>query len=76
MVQLSNNRVGEAKRNINKALEKAPNNPLFQYHSAVIAFTAGDKSSAKKTLEVLLGKYAKFPKKGEAEELLRKLKAN
>lgn len=75
MVQLSNNHVKEAQRTIARALEKAPENPSLQYHSALIAFTAGDKFSAKEALETLLGRDADFPEKKEAQELLRKLRA-
>ena len=75
MVQLSNKQLDLAERTIIRALERSPNNPSIQYHSALIAFTSGDRSLAETRLKSLVSKKLDFPESKDAEELLRKIRA-
>ena len=74
MVLLKNGDFDNAQRTISRAIVKAPNNLTMRYHSAMIDASAGDKTSAIKTLKALLEEGKEFPEKEEAIKLLAQLK--
>jgi Flp pilus assembly protein TadD len=73
VVLLKNGDIKSAKRAIERALVKKPNNPVYRYHGAMISAVAGDKASAIKALESLLGEGSNFSEKAEAQQLLAEL---
>ena len=75
VVLLNNGDIERAKRHIERALEKQPKNPSIRYHGAMIDAAAGDKASALKALQSLLGEGSNFPEKAEAQQLLAELQA-
>ena len=60
VVLLKNGQVKRAKRSIERAYEKKPNDPAVRYHHAMIDAAAGDKAAAIKTLQALLDEGARF----------------
>jgi len=75
VVLLKNGEIERAKRKIESALEKNPKNSAFRYHHAMIDAAAGDKASAIKKLQDLLGEGSDFFEKAEAQQLLAELQA-
>jgi putative PEP-CTERM system TPR-repeat lipoprotein len=70
---LKNNELERAKRSIERALAKAPNNPTMKYHDAMIDAASGNQASAISNLQTLLAEGVDFPEKSDAEELLASL---
>jgi putative PEP-CTERM system TPR-repeat lipoprotein len=75
VVLLKNGETNEAQRIIAWALVNAPGNLSMRYHSAMIDASAGDKTSAIKTLKALLEEGKDFPEKEEAIKLLAQLES-
>ncbi len=73
VVLLKNGDIERARRQIERALAKKPKKPAFRYHGAMIAAAAGDKTSAIKALQSLLGEGGVFSEKAEARQLLAEL---
>lgn len=73
VVLLKNGETQKAQISIARALVKAPDNPAMRYHSAMIDASAGDRTSAIKTLKALLEEGKEFPEKEEAIKLLAQL---
>ncbi len=76
MVQLSNGQVERARRSIERALQKAPDNRAIRYHSAVIAEASGDTWEATRLLSELLQDASGFAEREEAERMLQRLRPN
>tara|TARA_R110002110_G_scaffold91264_2_gene237418 strand:+ start:30245 stop:33004 length:2760 start_codon:yes stop_codon:yes gene_type:complete len=63
-----------ALRNIRRAAEQAPGNPSIAYHQALIMSQTGEKDSARRTLQTLLGAgEADFAESDQARALLESL---
>lgn len=58
---------------LQKAVEKAPASTELRYHLAVAFAKSGDNARARRELADLLANNKKFPKRQEAQELLRQL---
>lgn len=76
MAYLGNGNLERAKRSIERALEKLPDNPSIQFHSAKIAEAVGNTGKARLVLDTLLGGSEDFPERKEAEQMYRRLTAN
>lgn len=75
VVLMKNGETQKAKSSIAWALVNAPGNLTMKYHSAMIDASAGDKTSAIKTLKALLEEGKEFPEKEEAIKLLAQLES-
>ncbi len=73
LVQLKNNRVIEARRSINRALDLMPDNPDLKFHAAQIAVAEGDKVGAAQTLKDILQAHDEFRERRAAAEMLKEL---
>lgn len=73
VLEYINNDYKQAQSSIKQALVRSPNNPSILYHSAMIAAALGKKEAALETLRSLLAEGQDFPKKGEANALLKTL---
>ncbi|MET0101186.1 MAG: XrtA/PEP-CTERM system TPR-repeat protein PrsT [Sedimenticola sp.] len=65
--------IEKASRAIRRALEKSPESPTIQYHSAMIDVQAGRKAAARSTLQNLLDNKMVFPEMEDARKLLEEL---
>jgi tetratricopeptide (TPR) repeat protein len=63
----------QAREILSNALAQAPDNPIFNYHMAVILFESGNAVEAKQKLEIALANNQDFLGRDEATELLKKL---
>ena len=66
-------RVKEGLSLLEMAVEKSPSEPEFHYHLAEALVMTGEKTSARKSLELALGSQQKFNGRNNAEDLLLKL---
>ncbi|MCB1705051.1 MAG: PEP-CTERM system TPR-repeat protein PrsT [Halioglobus sp.] len=58
---------------VRRAIMKAPDNPAYRYHNALILVAQGNTNSAVAALEQLLDGQAQFAEQGKAERLLGEL---
>ncbi|MFZ2087111.1 MAG: tetratricopeptide repeat protein, partial [Desulfobaccales bacterium] len=63
----------EAKKYLQKAVDKAPNHPVLQFHLGLCASKLGDTATARTALEKALAVKADFPEREEAQKLLQSL---
>ncbi|MET0106709.1 MAG: XrtA/PEP-CTERM system TPR-repeat protein PrsT [Sedimenticola sp.] len=73
LLLLKNGEIEKASRTIKRALEKTPDSPTLQYHSALIDVQAGREATARNTLQKLVGNAVVFPEKEDAKKLLGEL---
>jgi tetratricopeptide (TPR) repeat protein len=66
----------EAKKYLEKAVEKAPKHPVLQYHLGFCAAKLGDTALARTALEKSLAFKDNFPEREEAQKLLQSLPAS
>ena len=74
VVELKNGNIEKASRSIERALEKAPEQPSMLFHRAQIEQAAGQPEKAISTLNALLALSDEFPEREEAQSLLDTLK--
>jgi tetratricopeptide (TPR) repeat protein len=65
----------EAKKYLEKAVEKAPNHPVLQYHLGFCAAQLGDNALARTALEKSLAFKGDFPEREAVQKLLQGLPA-
>lgn len=75
VILLKNGDIKQARRTIERALSKDPENLSFRYHSAMIDSASGFRDAALQTLDALLSQEEEFSEKSEAERLLQELKS-
>ena len=73
IVLLHNGEKDKAKRAIEDALDKSPDNPAVRYHSAMIDAESGRTSAAVDTLKALLETGVNFTEEQDARKLLEQL---
>ena len=71
---LKDGKFKNARRTIDRALEKNSKNMSIRYHSAMIDASSGDSDSAMKELVVLLDEAGDFSERDDASRLLSKLR--
>jgi predicted Zn-dependent protease len=64
---------GRAVELLQRAVDKTPGAPDVRYHLAAALAKNGDKTRARRELELLLANNKSFPQRGEAESLLKTL---
>jgi Flp pilus assembly protein TadD len=74
VVLLENGDTARAERLISRILDKAPGNPSFLYHRAMLMEEKGQKQEAVRILESLLKADAGFSGRAEAEQMLSRLR--
>ena len=65
----------EAKTYLEKAMEKAHNQPSILYHLAWCEAKLGETAAARENLQKALDSKSKFPEREEAQKLLESLPA-
>jgi Tfp pilus assembly protein PilF len=63
----------EAKKYLARAVDRAPQHPVLQYHLGFCAAKLGDKAAAREALEKALATQNDFPEREEAQKLLKSL---
>jgi Tfp pilus assembly protein PilF len=66
----------EAKKYLEKAVEKSPKHPVLQFHLGFCAAQLGDTALARASLEKALAFQGNFPERQEAQKLLQGLPAS
>jgi tetratricopeptide (TPR) repeat protein len=66
----------EAKKYLERAVEKAPKHPVLEYHLGFCAAQLGDTALARSSLEKALAFQGNFPEREEAQKLLQSLPAS
>jgi tetratricopeptide (TPR) repeat protein len=66
----------EAKKYLERAVDKAPKHPVLQYHLGFCAAQLGDTALARSALEKALAFKGNFPEREEAQKLLQGLPAS
>ncbi len=59
---------------LERAVDRAPDNPDIRYHRAAALARSGEREQARAELEALLGQTARFSERGAAEALLEELR--
>lgn len=70
---LANERLVEARRTLNRAMDVAPDNPDLIVHDAQISLAEGDQAAAVRSLKTALAVEGEFAEREKAEGLLAKL---
>lgn len=73
MLLMRDGQIALARRYIERALEKKPEDPTLLYHSILLAEKSGDKKEAIVALRALLEKDVKFPDSSQAVQMLKRL---
>jgi Tfp pilus assembly protein PilF len=66
----------EAKKYLERAVEKSPKHPVLQFHLGFCAAQLGDTALARASLEKALAFQGNFPERQEAQKLLQGLPAS
>jgi len=72
-VQYKSGQFDEAINALQKAVDKAPNQPLLHYHLGMAFYSKGDKQQAKSNLEIAVKTESNFKGKDEAQQKLNEL---
>ena len=73
MLLMRDGQIELARRYIERALDKKPEDPTLLYHSILLAEKSGNKKEAITALRALLEKNVKFPDSSQAVQMLKRL---